>query len=89
MLETDAATPDYKAILFGLIGSLTLADDLGDVVDDVKRALKLSGVEIDDDDWYELNDLGRLLGKLGFTTLYGTSLADDEDEDDDEESDHE
>lgn len=71
-------TPDYKTILLQFIASLTLADHLGDVGNDIGEVLKQIGLEIE---WDEPSDLGTALGKMGITTLYGTELGEDEDED--------
>lgn len=69
--------PNYKDILLQLIASLTLSDHMGDVAGDIDGALKQAGVDIE---WDDLSDLGRKLGKMGVTTLYGTKLGEDEDE---------
>lgn len=64
--------PDYRTILLQLIGSLTLADHMGDVSNDVDTALKRCGYEVEWDEW---SDLGRWCAQQGITTLYGTSLG--------------
>lgn len=76
---------DYKKILLSLIGSLTLADHLGDVWDDVSEALDQAGFKTlreAADSNYESESYGAALApelhKIGVTTLYGTSLGDDE-----------
>lgn len=64
-----------EKLLLGLIGSLTLADHMGDVANDlydVIRELKLPVGE-----WSELHELADELGKLGIETLHGTKLGDD------------
>jgi hypothetical protein len=67
--------PDYRAILLKLIGSLALCDHMGDVASDVQAALTQIGLDIK---WDDLSDLGKKLGEMGVTTLYDTSLADEE-----------
>lgn len=69
-----AEPPTARDILLMLIGSLTLADHMGDVSGDVSKALKMLGLDIEWDDW---GDLGKRLAEMGVTTLYGTSLGDD------------
>ena len=64
-------------LLLQFIASITLADHLGDVWDDVDAVLKK--LEIDYE-WDDSSDLGQWLGKNGITTVSGTSLI-DEDED--------
>ncbi|KKK84011.1 hypothetical protein LCGC14_2787650 [marine sediment metagenome] len=66
---------DYRKLLLQFIGSLTLADHLGDVSDDIDTVLKRLDVSVE---WDELGELGDALGKMGVTTLYGTSLVDDD-----------
>jgi hypothetical protein len=61
-----------RDILLKLIGSLTLADHMGDVAEDVQRALELAKIEISWSDW---DDLALQLSELGITTLYETSLV--------------
>jgi hypothetical protein len=79
--DQNPTTPDYRDILLRLIGSLTLADHMGDISDDVTTALKMAGIDVEWEDW---DDLGSALHKMGVTTLHGTSLSsDDEDENDD------
>lgn len=73
--------PDHEAILKGLIASLTLCDHMGDVSNDVDLALRRMGVEVEWDDWDELL---KALGKLGWRTLNGTSLNDDDDDEKEE-----
>lgn len=64
---------DYRALLLQFVASLTLADHMGDVGTDVNMVLERIGVEIEWEDWPEL---GRALGRMGVTTLYGTPLGD-------------
>lgn len=73
--------PDHEAILKGLIASLTLCDHMGDVSNDVADALERMGLWIAWDDW---PDLQKALGKLGWRTLNGTSLNDDDDDEKEE-----
>ncbi len=69
--------PNHKAILLQLCASLTLADNLIDVGDDVVFALSSIGIEIEEmDDWQE--DVATKLAKMGVKTLYGTNLELDE-----------
>ena len=70
------ADPDYRQILLQLIGSLTLADHMGDAAGDVAQALKMAGLDIE---WDDLNELGARLGQMGVTTLHGTPLSSDDD----------
>jgi hypothetical protein len=65
-----------RELLLSFIASLTLADHMGDVADDVNCVLKRLGMEIEWDEWA---DLGDEMAKLGVKTLYGTSLRDDDD----------
>jgi fibrillarin-like rRNA methylase len=69
--------PDYRLLLLQFIGSLTLADHMGDVSNDVSDVLERMGVEIEWDEW---EDLRSKLGAMGITTLHGTSLKDDDDD---------
>lgn len=64
--------PDYKAIFYSLLASLTLADNMSDVGGDVERALKLAG---DDFEWIEWGELRVILGSRGIKTLYNTELV--------------
>lgn len=66
-------TPD-RDILLQLIGSITLADHIGDVAEDVWYALKKIGIP-PPADIGALNELGDWLGSQGITTLYGSSLG--------------
>jgi len=73
---------DYKKVLLNLLGSLCLCDHMGDVSDDVEKALEQAGM---DDVLEEIaegenffSDLAKSLHKRGATTLYGTALQDDE-----------
>jgi hypothetical protein len=70
---------DYRTLLLQLCASLTLCDHLGDVLDDVLFVLR--ALEMEPAEWDDLADIGRALGQQGITTLYGTSLG-EEDEDD-------
>ncbi len=63
--------PDYPEILLQLIASLTLCDHMGDVSNDMQRALELAGVAVD---WDDEDELRAALHAMGVTTLYGTSL---------------
>lgn len=74
ILPSDDDTIDYGIFLLQLIGSLTLCDHMGDVADDIKTVLETMGVELK---WNTLYDLGKKLGAMGITTLYGTELGQD------------
>lgn len=74
-IKAPRTVEDYRALILAFVGSLTLADHMGDVSNDVEQVLKLLGVKIE---WYEWGELGSALGKMGVTTLYGTSLSDDD-----------
>lgn len=75
---------DYKELLLSFIASLTLADHLGDVFEDVDTVFEMIGVEVPEEVKYpeegEYNEgLGEWLAKeYGVKTLYGTSLVNDE-----------
>ncbi len=64
--------PDYKALLLSLIRSMGLADNMGDVAEDVQKVLS----EIDDPlaktEWGNLSDLGSKLAERGIKTVWGT-----------------
>jgi hypothetical protein len=69
-----------RQVLINLVGSLTLADHMGDAMDDAMQALKQVGIEppeeMDDDDF----DLGDWLARNhGATTVWGTSLLEEDD----------
>lgn len=65
---------EMRDLVLQLIASLTIADHMGDVAEDIVEALKRLG--LGDLEWQDLSDLGMELGKLGVTTLHGTSLGD-------------
>ena len=67
---------DFEMLFYQLIASLTLCDHLGDVGNDVERALTLAGQDIEWDNW---GQLGKELGRRGIKTLWGTSLGDFDD----------
>jgi hypothetical protein len=66
--------PDYKKILLQFIASLTLSEDQGEIEEDIAAVFDAIDMDIE---WDDLDDLGRKLGKMGITTLYGSSLEDD------------
>lgn len=74
--------PDYRKILLQLIGSLTLADHMGDASNDMDTALRMALPEcVDEIDELEWEDLGEwLCKKHGVTTLHGTPLWEPEDD---------
>ncbi len=64
---------DYKKILYQFIASLTLAEHMGDVSNDVMAVLDFMGDdELSDSDWYTLR---QLLHERGITTLFGTEVG--------------
>jgi hypothetical protein len=71
-------TPEeWRAFVLSFIGSLTLADHPGDVCNNIDTVLKRIGWN--GGEWGDLEELGELLGREGVTTLYGTSLRDEDD----------
>lgn len=68
--------PNYKAILFQLVASLTLCDHMGDVVDAMVEAMRKAGNPIPDfeaeSEW--MGAVGKWLHEQDVTTLWGTSL---------------
>jgi hypothetical protein len=77
-IEIKLTAEEYHKLLLRFIGSLTLADHMGDVADDVNKVLKELELEVEWDDWSELQ---RWLAVHNVTTLYNTSLQDDGDDD--------
>jgi hypothetical protein len=63
---------DYKTLLLQFIGSITLADHLGDVGNDINHLLKRMSLDISWSDWPEL---ALALHDMGISSLYGTPLA--------------
>jgi hypothetical protein len=63
--------PDYRTLLFQFIASLTLADHMGDVAEDIDYVLDEVGFI---DVWNDLDELGAILAKQNITTLYGSTL---------------
>lgn len=65
-----------REIILSLVASATLSDNMGDVWDDLRTALKKIGEEelANADIEYELPEL---LAQRGIKTIYGTSLSDD------------
>lgn len=80
-LEECAYTRD---LLLSLLGSISLADHLGDVANDVVTVLERLSIETPYADSYGewWSGLRRDLHNVGVTTLYGTELYDPNDEDD-------
>ena len=73
--------PASDELILQLVGSLTLADHLGDVWDDVYHFMKLANVDASFlDDTETDREVQRELAKRGITTLYGTSLEGEESE---------
>jgi len=66
-----SSVQNYREIILKFIGSLTLADHMGDVTNDIEQVLGLLGIKIE---WNDLTELGTALGNMGVTTLRGTSL---------------
>ena len=81
-----ATKPNHEEILLQLCASLTLGDHMGDVGDDVLKALERAGVKVESDDDGEgwCDDVSKTLAARGITTLYGTKLRSDGMGDDDE-----
>lgn len=65
-----------REILLSLCASLTLADHMGDVSEDVIEALRRAGITVEDRPWPQ--DVTHALHKLGVKTLYGTELGGDD-----------
>jgi hypothetical protein len=63
---------EAASLLLQFIASLTIADHLGDVAEDIRVVLDRLGIDVE---WDDLSDLGTELGLLGVTTLHGTSLG--------------
>jgi hypothetical protein len=59
-------------LLLKFIASLSLADHMGDVAGDIDIVLERIGIKIEWEDW---SDLRNELGRMGVTTLYGTTLS--------------
>lgn len=66
---------DPKDILLQLIASLTLADHMGDVSNEIQKALEQLG---ETPEWDDFPELQKWLHAKGITTLYGTSIGDDD-----------
>lgn len=62
-----------RELLMTFIASLTLCDNMGEVVDDIAEVLKRLGEDIE---WSDFDELRRQLGARGVKTLYGTALID-------------
>lgn len=77
---------DHEQLLVNLLGSLTFADHLGDVADDVNTVLNALGLDIE---WYPGDndeDIRKLLvQRFSATSLYGSALWNPAEETDDEE----
>ena len=73
----DYRNSEHK-LLMELIASLTLADHMGDVSNDVSYVLTKLGLNnVAADDWdgeAHFEETMKMLHGLGVTTLYGTSL---------------
>lgn len=75
--------PDYRTIMLSLIGSITSADDLGDVTNSITEAIKQARIDIGK--CTELNntsyafhyfvELAERLHSMGVKTLKGTEIA--------------
>lgn len=66
---------DLRKLLLQFIASLTLADHMGDVGNDVAVVLKRLGFNWD---WDDFDDLAKHLRREGITTLYGTEIGNDD-----------
>lgn len=64
-------------LVLQLVASLQLADHLGDVMSDVDWFLKKAGIKLEDNDTDE-SPYFDALARLGVTTLYGTTLGEDD-----------
>ena len=65
-------TPEeWRELVLSFIGGLTLADNTGDMANDIAEVLKILEVNVE---WDDLEELGRALGKMGIETLRGTEL---------------
>ncbi len=81
--KNNRTEPDYREILVSLIGSITSADDLGDVSNNVTEAIKQAKIDIGKCD--ELNnttyeyhyfiELAERLHNMGVTDLKGAELT--------------
>lgn len=66
-----------RKLLLSFIASLTLADHLGDVGNDIQTVLYRLGIT---EPWDELDELGNILSKMGVKTLHGTELSSDDED---------
>jgi hypothetical protein len=78
----ETSNTQEHVLLLKFIASLTLADHLGDVADDMRKVMQLAGIDIEWDSW---DELAEALAERGVTTLYGTTLASDNDYEEDED----
>jgi len=78
----------YRQMVINLCASLTLADHMGDAYGDCEKALNDIGITIPQDDDYgdHWSFLMKFLAREhGAETVWGTSLADDDEEGDDDD----
>jgi hypothetical protein len=69
-------TPEqWETLILSFIGSLCLADHMGDVSNEIDTVLKVLG---HDHGWDDFEELMTWLGKRGVTTLNGSPLLLDE-----------
>lgn len=68
---------DYKRLLLELVASATLADHMGDMWNDLNRALKIMG---EDDLLEDHDELSKKLFQRGITTIWGTEIGPEDDE---------
>ena len=88
MTQESQTTPDYRKVLFDLVASLTLCDNMSDVCGDVQEAMDQVGIECDVDlSEGSTGPFRKILHGLGAKTLNGTEIWDENDEE--EESDDE
>ena len=73
----EEATPDYKTILFSLCAGMFLCGHMGDVSEDVYKALELAGIDISESEY--LDDIRKILPRP-VLSLYGDDLNEFEDE---------
>jgi len=81
-MTTQTTEPNYKELLLSLIASMTLADHMGDVCDDVQTVMDKMGIEcsVDLSGEGDAQDFKRLLHNMGAKTVYGTEIWDADDE---------
>jgi len=61
----------HKELLLQFIASLTLCENIGDILDDIESVFKRLEMKIPFEDF---NELGTALREMKITTLYGTEI---------------